>query len=197
MIELLSNLSAIGHEGTKMVLSWENSLLGILKKIRIVPKRLRQQAVFALISTEQEDGRYYLLQWNPKWNCYNFIGGKVDNDSGDNNDFARAIRREIAEEIGIGNLGEIFEEREVEQIKLWQFSKREKRYKAYRFSVFRIHLFPDLPVDRQKMKRALRWLSTKHNNIYVSDEEIRLLMTKCGKPISKTVRRILMKLGEI
>lgn len=197
MIQMLSHMSAMGREGAKMVLSWENSLWGVLKKINIVPKRLTQQAVFALITTEQEDGLCYLLQWNPKWNCYNFIGGKMDNESGDNNDFARAIRREVAEEIGISNLGEIFAEREIEQINLWQFSKREKRFKAYRFSIFRIQLFPDLPVDRQKMKRALRWLSTKHNNLYVSDKEIRRLKTNCGKPISKTVRRILVKLGEI
>ena len=180
-----------------MVISWENSFVSWLKKIKMLPIQLTQRAVFALITTEQEDGRYYLLQWNPKWNCYNFIGGKVDNDSGDNNDFARAIRREIAEEIGIGNLGEVFEEREIEQINLWQFSKRERRFKSYCFSIFRIQLFPDLPVDRQKMKRALRWLSTKHNNIYVSSEEIRLLQTKCGKPISRTVQRVLVKLGEL
>lgn len=180
-----------------MVMSWEASLLGFLKRINIIPEQLMQRAVFALITTEQEDGRYYLLQWNPKWLCYNFIGGKLDNDSGDNDDFARAIRREITEEIGIGNLGEIFVEQEVEKINLWQFSKREKRFKSYQFSIFRIQLFPDLPVDRQKMKRALRWLSTKHNNIYVSSEEIRQLKTNCGKPISKTVQRILLKLGEL
>lgn len=194
---MLLILSAIGQKGVKMVLSWESSLVSLFKRIKVIPNGLTQRAVFALITTEQEDGRYFLLQWNPKWNCYNFIGGKVDNDSGDNNNFARAIRREIAEEIGIGNLDEIFEEREIEQINLWQFSKRKKRYKSYQFSIFRIQLFPDLPVDRQKMKRALRWLSTKHNNIYVSNEEIKRLRTSCGKPISKTVQRILMKLGEI
>ena len=180
-----------------MVLSWESSLAGFFKRIKKIPRQLTQRAVFALITTEQEDGRYFLLQWNPKWNCYNFIGGKVDNDSGDNDDVARTIRREIAEEIGIGNLDEIFEERQIEQINFWQFSQREKRFKSYCFSIFRIQLFPDLPVDRQKMKRALRWLSTKHNNIYVSSEEIRMLRTKCDKPISRTVQRILLKLGEI
>ena len=163
----------------------------------MIPERLTQRAVFALITTEQENGRYYLLQWNPKWRCYNFIGGKVDNNCGDDNDFARAMRREIAEEIGIGNVGEIFTEHEVEQIGLWQFSRRQKRFKSYQFSVFRIQLFPDLPVDGQKMKRALRWLSTKHNNIYVSAEEIKKLETHGGQPISKTVQRILQKLGEI
>ncbi len=180
-----------------MVIGWENSFWDWLKKMKIFPGCLTQRAAFALITTEYENGRYYLLQWNPKWDCYNFIGGKVDNDSGDNNDLARAIRREIAEEIGIGNLGEIFEEREIEQMRLWQFSKREKRYKSYQFAIFRIQLFPDLPVDRQKMKRALRWLSTKHNNIYVSSEEIKKLKTNCGKPISRTVLRVLSRLGEV
>lgn len=180
-----------------MVIGWENSFLGWFRKMNIFPRRLTQRAAFALITTEYEHGRYYLLQWNPKWNCYNFIGGKIDNDSGDNNDLSRAIRREIAEEIGIGNLEDVFEEQEIEQVCFWQFSKREKRYKSYQFSIFRIQLFPNLPVDRQKMKRALRWLSTKHNNIYVSSEEIGRLKTNCGKPISRTVQRVLLKLGEL
>ena len=180
-----------------MVVGWENPFWEKLRNMNIFPRRFTQQAAFALISTESENGRYYLLQWNPKWACYNFIGGKVDNESGDDNDLARAIRREIAEEIGIANLEEVFEEREIEQIHLWQFSKHEKRFKSYSFSIFRIQLFPDLPVDRQKMKRALRWLSTKHNNIYVSSEEIRGLQTTSGQPISRTVRRVLMKLGEL
>ncbi len=180
-----------------MIISWEISLSSLYRRANMISDWLTQRAVFALITTEQENGRYYLLQWNPKWNCYNFIGGKVDNNCGDDNDFARAMRREIAEEIGIGNLGVIFSEQEIEQINLWQFSKRQKRFKSYRFSVFRIQLFPDLPVDSQKIKRALRWLSTKHNNTYVSADEIRMLRTYSGQPISKTVNRILRKLGEI
>lgn len=180
-----------------MVVRWESHYLNLIKKMKIFPWQLTQRAVFALITTEYENGRYYLLQWNPKWNCFNFIGGKVDNALGDNNDFSRAIRREIAEEVGIGDWKDFFAEQEIEQINLWQFSEREKRVKAYRFSIFRIQFFPDFTIDVQKMRRALRWLSTRYNNVYVSKEEIMQLKTNEGKPISKTVRRVLKKLGEI
>ena len=168
-----------------MVISWENRCFDIIRNMKIFPQRLTQRAVFALITAEHENGRYYLLQWNPKWSCYNFIGGKVDNDCGDNNDFGRAIRREIAEEIGIGNLEDVFAEQEIEQIYLWQFSEREKRFKSYQFSIFRIQFFPDFPVDTQKMKRALRWLTTKYKNVYVSTNEINNLQTNEGKPSPK------------
>ena len=87
-----------------MVVSWEDSIHNWVKKIKNVSDLFTQRAVFALITTENEDGRYFLLQWNPKWQCYNFIGGKVDNQLGDNN-HAKAIRRELNEEIGIGDIG--------------------------------------------------------------------------------------------
>ena len=180
-----------------MVISWENYCFNLIRKMKIFPRQLTQRAVFALITAEYENGRYYLLQWNPKWNCYNFIGGKVDNALGDNDNFAYAIRREIAEEIGIGNMADVFAEQEIEQIRLWQYSEREKKLKSYHFSIFRIQFFPDFPVDMQKMKRALRWLSTKYKNTYVSKEEVMRLKTNEGKPISKTVRRVLKKMGEI
>lgn len=180
-----------------MVLGWENSLARFFGRFHDIQRRFTQQAAFALISTEDANGRSFLLQWNPKWQCYNFVGGKVENAFGDNGDFTMAIRREIAEELGFSNLADIFKEREIEQIHLWQFSKREKKLKLYRFCVFKIQFFPNLEVDNTQIKRALRWLSTKHHNIFVSLDEIDRLETKDGQPISKTVRLILNKLGEI
>lgn len=94
-------------------------------------------------------------------------------------------------------LGKLLIEQEIRQIRLWQYSAREERFKPYLFSIFEINFFPNLPVEKQRIKRALRWLSSKHENAYVSQEEIINLKTTSGKPISKTVRRILIELGEI
>ena len=177
-----------------MLLKWENPLLSLLQKISYFPERSTEQAAFALITAELDGEKCYLLQWNPKWQCYNFIGGKVENGKKDNNNFANTIRREVKEEMGI-ELEGLLVEREIKQIQLWQFSKREKKLKPYRFSVFEICFFPDLPVERQKIKRALCWLSSKHDNIYVSQKEILKLETNTGKPISKTVKLVLADLN--
>ncbi len=180
-----------------MLLKLEYPFYDLLQKINVFPWWLMEQAAFALITTKNEDNCYYLLQWNPKWHCYNFIGGKVESDDGNNdNDISRTLCREIEEEMGIES-GKIQIEQEARLVKLWQYSVREKRFKPYLFSIFVIDLFPDLLADRQKVARALRWLSSKYENTYVSQAEIINLETVDGKPISDTVRRILIALREI
>ena len=86
---------------------------------------------------------------------------------------------------------------EIKQVWLWQFSEREKRMKPYHFSIYAIQFFPELPVDRLIATRSLRWLSSKYENAFVTQREVTRLLTNSGKPISKTVRRILVELGEI
>ncbi|MCC6607198.1 MAG: NUDIX domain-containing protein [Anaerolineae bacterium] len=179
-----------------MLLNIEFPLFNLLEKFRLFPRRSTTRAAFALIAIDHEGERQYLLQWNPKWHCYNFIGGKVQVDEDGENEFEGAIRREIKEEMGV-DLERVMVEQEIKQIRLWQFSEREKRMKPYHFSIFAIQFFPDLPVDRQTVTRSLRWLSSKQENAYVSQREISGLQTDSGKPVSKTVRRILVELGEI
>ena len=180
-----------------MLLKLESPFYDLLQKINVFPWWLMEHAAFALIKTRDEDNCYYLLQWNPKWHCYNFIGGKVEAGDGNHNgEFSYTLSREIEEEMGI-EPGKIEIEQEARVVKLWQYSAREKRFKPYLFSIFAINLFPDLPADRQKVTRALRWLSSKYENAYVSQAEILNLQAADGKPISDTVRRILIKLREI
>jgi 8-oxo-dGTP pyrophosphatase MutT (NUDIX family) len=180
-----------------MLLKLEYPFYDFLQKINVFPWWLMEQAAFALIKTRSEDTCYYLLQWNPKWQCYNFIGGKVETgDNNNDNDFSRTLCREIEEEMGI-EPGKIEIEQEARLVKLWQYSAREKRFKPYLFSIFTTNLFSDLPADRQKVTRALRWLSSKYENAYVSQAEIINLQAADGKPISATVRRILIELREI
>jgi 8-oxo-dGTP pyrophosphatase MutT (NUDIX family) len=156
-----------------------------------------QKASFALIASDFKGERCYLLQWNDKWQCYNFIGGKVDVAKGDSENFYQTMRREIVEEIGIGSSEHISIDREIKRIHLCQYSQREKRFKQYQFALFEIRLFSDLPADPTAIQHALKWLSTRHTNVYVTREEIKNLQTSEGKPISRTVRRILKAVGEI
>ena len=179
-----------------MLFNLDYPFFGLLQKLHRIHSPSITRAAFALIATEYKGERCYLLQWNSKWGCYNFVGGKVEKDRGENGDFARTIRREITEEMGI-ELEKLLVGQEIKQVRLWQFSQREKRVKAYLFSIFEINFFPNLPMERQMIIRSLRWLSSKHDNIYVSRKEIMNLRTADGKPISKTVRRILSELGEL
>lgn len=179
-----------------MLSNIEYPIFNLLEKFQLFPHWSMERAAFALIATEHDGERRYLLQWNPKWQCFNFIGGKVEKEGNDNNDFARTIRREIKEEMGI-ELEKLLVEHEIKRVRFWQFSQREKRMKPYLFSIFAIHFFPNLPVEKEMITRSLRWLSSKHENTYVSRKEIINLQTNCGKPVSKTVRRILLELGEI
>lgn len=179
-----------------MLLNLESPIFGILEKFHPIPSHAIARAAFALIATEYNGERCYLLQWNSKWQCYNFIGGKVEKNGSENGDLARTMRREITEEMGI-ELEKLSVEQEIKQVRLWQFSQREKRMKAYLFSIFEINFFPNLHLERQMITRSLRWLSSKHDNIYVSRTEVMNLRTADGKPISKTVQRILSELGEL
>lgn len=179
-----------------MLLNIETPLFDLLEKLHLFPRWSTVKASFALIAIDHDGERQYLLQWNPKWHCYNFIGGKVQRDENGEDEFAVAIRREIKEEMGV-DLEGVMVEQEIKQVWLWQFSEHEKRMKPYHFSIFAIQFFPDLLVDRQIATRSLRWLSSKHENAFVSQREVTRLLANSGKPISKTVRRILVELGEI
>lgn len=160
-------------------------------------KRTYQFAAFAFITTQKKGEVHYLLQWNEKWHCFNFIGGKLDNRKGDNDDLACTMKREIQEEIGIGYLDGVVAIEQNGRVCMSQFSQREHRFKDYSFHIFKVHFFPNMSVDQRKVTHSLLWLTSHNKNIYVSEQEVRNLRTKDGRPISKTVYRILKTIGEI
>jgi len=77
-----------------------------------------------------------------------------------------------------------------------QFSHREQRFKDYFFGVFEVDLFPRLPMSATRKISAARWLSTEHDNEFISRQEIENLSTCNGHPISVTTRRILQHIEE-
>lgn len=158
----------------------------------------QQRAAFAFIATGTGQERRYLLQWNAKWEMFNLIGGKVENGKGDEDSFARAIRRELEEEMGLKGPDECYIVRELRQIQVHQFSYRERIVKEYHFRVFEVEIFPTLPpMNGARPNYAARWLSTGRENIFVSRPEIEKLRTQAGRSISPTTRYILQELNEL
>lgn len=157
----------------------------------------RQYSALAIIACGHDKNRKYLLQWNPKWNVFNLIGGKLDNTKGDNDSLVRTIRRELEEELGLRSSQEYRIVNELGPVQMRQFSRRERKMKDYHFAIFEIDVFPDLLINREEMGSVVRRLSKKCQNILVTKEEIRNLCTASGKPISKTTRRILQEVGDL
>jgi 8-oxo-dGTP pyrophosphatase MutT (NUDIX family) len=154
----------------------------------------RQYAAFALIVIGQSPMRRYLLQWNPKWGVFNLIGGKAKGKREDA--LFHTIMRELEEEMGLRASTEFQVIRELASVQMAQYSPREQRIKDYFFAIFEVDIFPTLSINC-KANTAIRWLSTEHENILVSADEIENLCTSDGKPISPTTKAILQSLGEL
>ncbi|KAA3664044.1 MAG: PAS domain-containing protein [Chloroflexi bacterium] len=163
-------------------------------RVQVEPEK--QYGAFALIKAEKEYQPHYLVQWNQKWGLYNLIGGKLDNDKGDDCSLARTIYRELEEELGLKPEEECLIINLMKEIEMRQFSHREQRYKDYFFGIFEVDLFPRLPMSAMRKISAARWLSTENINNFISRQEIENLCTRDGHPISVTTRRILQHIEE-
>lgn len=152
---------------------------------------------FALITAGHGDTRRYLLQWNAKWGVFNLIGGKVDNTRGDDNSFAHALQRELAEEMGLNYPQDYVIKKELKHIHISQYSQQHRTFKNYHFCVFVIDIFPNLFGDEMREHCYAHWLSTGSHNVYSTKEEIIQLRTYQNRPISRTTKLILQELGEI
>ncbi|MCP4425776.1 MAG: phosphotransferase [Chloroflexi bacterium] len=158
---------------------------------------LRQRSAFSLITVSGGEERKYLLQWNANWGMFNLIGGKIDNEKGDRDSFARAIQRELLEELGLKSPKDYRIVRELRPLLKRQFSRREYVFKDYEFRIFKIEFLPRHPVTREEYERFAQRLSSDRENLLVTRAEIERLRTVSGRPISETTRMILQELGEI
>lgn len=155
-----------------------------------------EQSALALIAEGVGEERKYLLQWNVRWSVFNLIGGKVDNDLGDNGSFLRALCRELEEEMGLVMQQDCFVARELKHIFVRQHSRPDNQVKNYHFCVFAVEIFPDLPLSSNRPHTFARWLSTGRENLFVTAPEIARLRTYDNRPISVTTRTILRALNE-
>ncbi|MCP5095144.1 MAG: phosphotransferase [Chloroflexi bacterium] len=158
---------------------------------------LRQRSSFALISVGVGEERKYLLQWNANWDMFNLVGGKVDNEKGDRDSYARTIQRELMEELGIQSPKDFRIIKEFKPLQRRQFSRRQYVFKDYEFRIFHIELMPRHPMTREEFDLFAQRFSSERENILVSRAEIERLRTVSNRPISETTRMILKDLGEI
>ncbi|MEM7113401.1 MAG: phosphotransferase [Chloroflexota bacterium] len=166
-------------------------------EVSSVLDKLRQRSSFAFIAVGNGGERKYMLQWNANWGMFNLIGGKVDNEKGDRNSFARAIQRELLEELGLKSPKDYRIVRELQPVIKQQFSRRQLVFKDYEFRVFQIEIFPRHPQSQEEYDRFAPRLSPERENVLVSRVEIERLRTSDNRPISETTRMILQELGEL
>lgn len=162
-----------------------------------VISKLRQRSSFALIGVGVGEERKYLLQWNDNWGMFNLVGGKVDNEKGDKDSFARTIQRELQEELSLNSHKDYHISREFKPLYKRQFSRRQFIYKDYEFRIFQIELLPRHPMTTEEYGLYAQRLSSERENVLVSRAEIERLRTNDNRPISETTRAILQDLGEI
>lgn len=162
-----------------------------------VVEDLRQRSAFAMITVGSGEERKYLLQWNTNWEMFNLVGGKISNEQGDRDSFARAIQRKLAEELGLRSPKDYRIVKELRPVLKQQFSRREHVFKEYEFRLFHIEFLPRHPGTREEYERFAHRLSPERENVLISRAEIERLRTLDNRPISETTRMILQELGEI
>lgn len=159
--------------------------------------QLRQRSALALVIIGSGEERRYLLQWNANWEMFNLVGGKIKNEAGDRDSFARAIQRELLEELGLKSPKDYRIVKELKPVVKQQFSRREFVFKNYEFRLFQIEFLPRHPTTREEYERFAQRLSPDRENVLISRAEIERLRTYDNRPISETTRMILRELGEI
>ncbi|MBE2221196.1 MAG: phosphotransferase [Anaerolineae bacterium] len=161
-------------------------------------KALRERSSFALITVGSGEDRKYLLQWNENWGMYNLVGGRISNEKGDRDSFARTIQRELDEELGLQSPKDYRIVWEYKPLYQRQFSRREFVFKDYEFHVFRIEFLPRHPTTREEYEWFAERLSPDRENILATSSAIeRLRIGETQKHISETTRMIFHELGEI
>ncbi len=159
--------------------------------------RLRQRSALALVTVGEGENCRYLLQWNPNWERFNLVGGRLNNRKGDRDSFARAIQRKLHEELGLRSPKDYRILRERTPVVQHQFSRREHIFKDYEFRVFEIELLPRHPRNQEELAQFAARMVTQHESVLLSRAEIEHLRTLTGRPISETARIILQEIGEI
>ena len=158
---------------------------------------LRQRSALALVTIGQGDNRKYLMQWNRNWDRFNLVGGRINNEQGDRDSFARALQRKLSEELDLKCPKDYRIKKELLPVFRQQFSRRQHIFKDYEFRLFEIQLLPRHPRSEEEFARFAQRISKENENVLLSRTEILHLQTLEGRPISETARIILQEIGEI
>jgi len=126
------------------------------------------QASIAIIKVSIDGEDKYLLQWNKKWNNYNFISGKVEEDL-DGGSFERCVIREIEEELPPLRYVADFTVSEILPgfMEMISFSKRTLQTTLYRFKLYQ--LFFTKPLQEYETL----WTKDRENRWFSKEELLR------------------------
>ena len=158
---------------------------------------LRQRSALALITVGKDEDKKYLMQWNKNWGRFNLVGGRIKNQHGDRDSFARALQRKLNEELGIKSPKDYHIVRERQPVVRQQFSRRQHIFKDYEFRVFEIELLPRHPRNEEEFNHFEKRFSPGAENVLITPAEINHLRTIHGRPVSETTRIVLQVVGEI
>jgi len=141
------------------------------------------EGAFAYITEPGPAGALsYLVQWNPGWKAFSFVGGRVEPPE----TFRDCCVREIAEELGLREHVEYDVAVEpLAHLEYTSYSESAKQETAYVFELYPTRLTP----------AALARVANDPANLWVGGAEIRAGRSRDGRPISRTVATVLGKAG--
>ncbi|OQX08547.1 MAG: hypothetical protein BWK80_48055 [Desulfobacteraceae bacterium IS3] len=187
----------------------------------------RSLASVAFISREGKDGKTeWLLQWNKKWKVMNFISGhKEGTDANDLTCIIREIHEELFEPLSFEKLDDLQKslgannDRYERYNSAWQddyilsvdikkkmpleyedFSDSANRWTEYKMYVYDVKFRTDITVSRfhkDPFYTPPKRQTPRGPNEWVSEDDIKRGWTVMGRPISRTVGKILEKLNII
>lgn len=184
----------------------------------------RSLASVAFISRKGKDGKTeWLLQWNKKWKVMNFISGhKEGTDANDLTCIIREIHEELFEPLSFEKLDDLQKhlgannDRYERYNSAWQddyimsveirknmpleykdFSDSANRWTEYKMYVYDVEFRTDITVSRfheDPFYTPPKRQTPRGPNEWVSEDDIKRGWTVMGRPISRTVGKILKEL---
>jgi 8-oxo-dGTP pyrophosphatase MutT (NUDIX family) len=144
----------------------------------MTPNLRQSVAAFALIRRDKRGLTLWLAQWNPHWQCHNFVGGHKRDDE----PFRECVVREVAEELRLQEGRDFIVAREpMVRLEYTDWSESAQEETEYTVELFEVRL-PD---------SARRLVDANPDNCWISAAEIRRGHTTAGRRISATVKRLL------
>jgi 8-oxo-dGTP pyrophosphatase MutT (NUDIX family) len=142
----------------------------------------RSEGALALVRRERPGRTEYLVQWNEKWQAYNFVGGHRRAEE----TFIACLERELGEELNLHRGGDY----RVKEGRPWHleyttYSESARAETAYVMELFPVELMP----------AAAGRVEGDPANCWVSGDEVRQGRAGDGRPVSRTVALLLEKAG--
>jgi 8-oxo-dGTP pyrophosphatase MutT (NUDIX family) len=140
---------------------------------------MRQSIASVALIRRQQDGRtLWLAQWNRRWQMYNFVSGHKRPEES----FRECVVREIGEELGLWEgIDFRLPTEPPKRLEFTDWSDGAGAETAYTMELFEVELIG--PAARQRV-------DANPQNRWLTKEEIRSQRCQDGKPVSRTMSRI-------